>query len=75
MKYLLTVLMLLALSLGATGCGTINGFASDVENGARWMREVTQKNVDNTELRRIRSSIDTQSRIIKRGDQLTKAVK
>ncbi len=43
---------------------------ADIENAGRWMRETSQKHVDNMELRRIRSSVDTQNRLMLRGDQL-----
>jgi predicted small secreted protein len=65
----MAVLVVVVLS----GCGTVNGVGRDLENGGRWLREVTQKNVDKTELQRIRSGIDEQNRIVERGNALLSA--
>ena len=77
MRDLLTTVLLLGLLLLflVPGCGTINGLGSDTENVGRWIREVSQKSVDNMELRRIRSGIDTQNRIINRGTSLADATR
>lgn len=71
----LAICFLLATSIILSGCGMVNGAASDVENASRWIRERSQPAVDNMELRRIRSAVDTQTRIIKRGGDLTDAVR
>lgn len=58
-----------------TGCGTINGAASDGENACRWVREKSQPAVDNMELVRIRSALDTQNRIMERGNDMVSVLR
>ena len=76
MKKKLLVGIVLAAILLSSGCsGTSNGFFADLEDVGRWGREVTQKSVDNMELRKIRSAIATQNRLMSRGDQMADAVR
>ena len=71
----LVIAFLMIVCILQSGCGTVNGIGADAENAGRWLREVTQKGVDNMELRKIRSAIDNQNRIINRGTALANATK
>ena len=68
-KLQLTLVCIIALLFMALiqGCGTVNGFASDTENAARFVRERTQNSVESMELVRIESALKTQNRIMERG--------
>ncbi len=68
-------LLLLVVLLGVAGCGMVNGFGSDIENAGRWLREGSQKQVDKTELKRIRSAMETQNRLINRGSGVADAIR
>ena len=63
------VLVIAALLL--SGCGTMNGAGADVENIGRFVRESTQKGVDNMEYRRLRAAEETRIRLMSRGQQIS----
>ena len=71
---LIIVILVAVTIMGVVGCATTNGFGCDVENAGRFIRERTQPAVDGMEMSRIRSSIDTQNRIMSRGYAMHDAV-
>ena len=64
------LIVLLAVSTLLSACGTLNGAGADVENVGRFVREGTQKGVDNMEYRRLRAAEETRSRLMMRGQQI-----
>ena len=76
------VLWIVVVVLLLAGCSrnsipfsvTLNGLGRDTENVGRWVREVTQPSVDKSELKQISSAIDSQNRIMLRGQEIQTAL-
>lgn len=67
---LMVVLLVTWLCLCLSGCATIHGAAGDLENASRWIREASEPACDQMEMNRIESAIQTQNRIMNRGQKM-----